>query len=249
MIKSQTDSPPLYKRIQEQLIEMIKVIGLQPGDKIPSERELSEQLDASRMTIRHAVNELVRIGILERRSTKGTFLRTTQIERQIGRSSRLGLSQLLRANDVIPSSKLLHFDIMPCPQNIAMKLNLSQGDEIVVIERLRKADGYPFCIEKSHIPYAYVKGMNQEQFSSTASLYEILRKDHHIEIAGAEQNLSISYVTDEEANILEIEPGSAIIIIQTIAFDSNRRPIEYLKGINHPEKVVFKTMGVLEYQI
>jgi len=249
MSKNQTSNAFYYKQLQNLILEMIEENELPPGEKIPSERELSEMLGFSRMTVRHGVDELVQLGILERNSTVGTFVRSTKIKRQIGRSSKMGLSQLLKESGVEPGSRLISFEKTRSHHSIAIKLNIRAGEKIVVITRLRLADGLPFCIEKTHIPQSYVPGLSQTDFIENISLYELLKNRYQINIIGAEQRLSLLNITDEEAEYLDILPGRPCILLQTIAFDANNRPIEFVKGINHPDRVVFKTFGGLKYDV
>lgn len=91
---------------------MIEGLVYSPGERIPSERELAEQLGVSRMTVRRAIENLIQRGLLERRSTSGTFVRQPQVYRRVGEDVAMGLTQMLREEGAVAGSKLLGFEVM-----------------------------------------------------------------------------------------------------------------------------------------
>ena len=234
---------PLHLQVQVTLKEMIEDVEYGPGDRIPSERQLSEQIGVSRMTVRRAVENLVRLGMLERRSTSGTYVRQPQVVRQVGSGSTMGLSQLLRQEGVDPGSRLLSFETMRAPRKIADHLDLRVGQFVVVTRRLRLVNGQPFCIETSYLPSALVPGLAAADLIDSSSLYELLRARYDIVIAKSEQALSISRATEDEAELLEIEVDSPVLFLRGVVTDADGLRVEYLKSVNHPDRVAFRTTG------
>jgi GntR family transcriptional regulator len=237
---------PLYMQVEASLKEMIEGLVYSPGDQIPSERELSEALGVSRMTVRRAIENLTRRGLLERRSTQGTYVKQPQVLRRVGKEFAQGLTQMLRMTGATPGSRLLLFEINPAPVKIAEKLQLRVGEMVAVLRRLRLANDTPFCIETSYLPQKLVPGLCANDFAlENTSLYGILRERYNIEVCKNDETLKISYATAEEAELLNLRTNGAVILLRSIISDENDRPIEYLKSVNHPDRVVFHSTTVI----
>jgi len=237
---------PLYLQVEATLKEMIEDTVFTVGEQIPSERELSEQLGVSRMTVRRAIENLIDHGLLERRSTNGTYVRQPQVQRGMGKEKTMGLTQLLHQEGVEAGSQLRHFEIARAPLKVAEKLDIRLGTQVVILRRLRLANGEPFCVETSYIPSEFVPGLSAEDFSdSKASLYDIMQDRYGIRLDKNDETLKISFATLEEANCLEIEEGDPVILLRSVVIDDRGRCVEYLKSVNHPSRVVFHSTAKL----
>ncbi len=243
--ESPINTQPLYQQVEATLKEMIEGVVYSPGEQIPSERELSEQLGVSRMTIRRAIENLIRRGLLERRSTNGTYVRQPQVLRRVGKDFTLGLTQLLQEEGVAPGSRLISFQVMRAPLKIAEKLSLRLGAQVIVLRRLRTGNGTPFCIETSYLPADLLPGLTAEDFANNNSLYHILRQRYDVTMVKNDETLKLSYATPEEAELLEMKPGAPVLLLRSIVFDQDDRRMEYLVSVNHPERVVFHSMSSL----
>ena len=235
---------PLYLQVEATLKEMIEGRDFSPGEQIPSERELSEQFGVRRMTVRRAVESLNSKGLLERRSTSGTFVRPPQVQRKLGKDIAVGLTQMLQEEGAVAGSVLLEFGYERAPLKIAEKLNLRIGAEVVVIKRLRTVNGQPFCVETSYIPSEIVPGLsNQDIENNNASLYTIMQERYGVRFALNNETLKISFATKDEADLLELKYGGPIMLMRTVISDVNGQPVEYLISVNHPNRVVFRSVS------
>ncbi|MDF1514251.1 MAG: GntR family transcriptional regulator [Anaerolineae bacterium] len=234
---------PLYLQVETTLKEMIEGTTYSFGDRIASERELSEMLGVSRMTVRRAIENLVTRGLLERRSTSGTYVKEPQVMRRVGKEFAQGLTQMLRTTGAQPGSRLLLFEIKPASLKISERLNIRLGESVVLLRRLRLANDVPFCIETSYIPYKLVPGLSAEDFAlENTSLYSILRNRYKIEVSKNDETIKMSYATPEEAENLGINLNSPVILLRAVVSDDYNLPIEYLVSVNHPDRVVFHSM-------
>lgn len=237
-------SQPLYKQVEETLKEMIEGVEFAPGDQIPSERELSDMLGVSRMTARKAVENLIQSGLLERRSTLGTYVRQPRVVRQLGFGPQ-GLTQQLSQDGQQVQAKLLEFEVVRAPRRVADYLEIRLGELTYRIKRLRLVNNIPFCIETSYLPAAYFKDLSQDDLIHNSSLYGLLRQRYQVEMAQAAGTVSISRCTSDEAKCLELNEGDPVMFSRFVAHDSTGRPVEYVKSINHPDRVAFKTFREL----
>jgi len=236
---------PLYLQVEATIKEMIEGVVYSPGEQIPSERELSEQLGVSRMTVRRAIENLIRHGLLERRSTNGTYVRQPQVLRRVGKDFALGLTQLLIMEGVTPGSRLLSFQVIRAPLKIAEKLQLRLGEPVIVLRRVRLANDIPFCIETSYLPADMLPGLSAEDFANNASLYDILQRRYGVSLVKNDETLKLSFATPEEAELLDLKVGAPVLLLRCVVMDENDRRIEYLVSVNHPDRVVFHSMTSL----
>ena len=234
---------PLYRQIEIAIREMVDGSDYSAGDRIPSERSLAEQFGVSRMTVRKAVDNLVRHGVLERDSTSGTRVKGPSISRFIGENTSASLSKMLQASGTIAGSKLLFFEEQLATKKMAERLNLSVGNPLYVIKRLRTANGQPFCIETSYISKALIPGLIAADLTENTSFYTLLKERYNLTFKTGEQRIRISRATREEAGSLNLEEGAPILLQQAIVRDEAGQPIEYVKSVNHPDLVVFRTLG------
>lgn len=237
---------PLYLQVQQTLRQMIDDGEFETGEQIPSERELSEMLGVSRMTVRRAVENLVHVGLLERQSTSGTFVRQPSVVRHVGSNYSISITQLLAEDGSQAGSQLLNFEFLRAPRKVAEYLQLQIGDPVVKIQRLRLVNNVPFCIETSHIPAGIVPDLDSFDLQGDVSLYTILRQRYDIDLVRSSGTVKISRCLQDEADLLQLDEGDPVMFMTAVVYDINDNRIEYLKSINHPERVTFRTFRHLE---
>lgn len=156
---------PLTKQLVDQLETFIKE-KLQPNDKLPSERDLSELYQVSRNTVRAALNELFLRGFIYRSTGKGTFVAERFDERTDVSGSYSFTKQMLAMNRK-PMTRIQRLEKIAAPAKIAKRMRIEPGTPVYVLDRLRIADTLPMMIERSYLPANTVPGLNQEALSKT----------------------------------------------------------------------------------
>src|SRR5436305_12949488 len=121
---------------RQQVLELIEQLGV--GTAIPSERQLSVDLGASRLTVRAALDDLAREGYLVRRRGSGTYVQQPKISQELTMTS---FSEDMRRRGMSPSSQTLALKVQLAGARLGRFLNVSPGEEIMVVRRLRLADG------------------------------------------------------------------------------------------------------------
>jgi GntR family transcriptional regulator len=237
---------PLYLQVQQTLKEMIEDVEFGPGEQIPSERELSDMLGVSRMTVRRAVENLIQMGLLERRSTSGTYVRQPQVIRHVGSGYSIGLTQLLTEEGAKAGAELLEFEHARAARKVAGYLQLRVGELVVKIRRLRLVNGLPFCIETSYIPAALVPGLEPSDLVGDVSFYTLLKNRYGFDMIKSEGTVNISRCLQEEAALLDLAVGDPVLFMRAVVCDANDRRVEYLKSVNHPDRVAFRTYRYLD---
>jgi len=239
---------PVYLWFEKYIKKLIADDYFQPGEKILSEREFSQLTGISRLTIRRAIEALIKQEILERRSSSGTFVVKKPFFGRAfgpGAPAEVGFSQKIREMGRLPGSKLLKFSVHEGDEKICEKLNLNPGDPVLEIQRLRTISDIPVCIETNYIPAQKVPDLYYEELlQSNASLYELLEKKYGIRMGSTGYEiLQISYATQSEAKALHIQTMDPVLLFRCIILDQSGCPFEYLVSVNHPDYIVFESSG------
>ncbi len=213
-------SIPKYSQLREIVIELIGS-ELAYDQAIPSERELVDRYGLSRMTVRQAINSLVSEGRLYRVPGKGTFVARPKIEMPLRLAS---FTEDMRARGLEAGAVDLERRIVPASAQLARSLELSPGDPVHLIARLRTADSVPMAVERSHIP-AYVAPRLDQIPLAGRSLYEVLDKQFGVVLEHGEQTIEAGIVDPSDATLLELRPGSAVLRLQRRSF-AGGRPVE-----------------------
>ncbi len=140
---------PLYLQLASKLVEAIKDGQWKPGEALPAERQLCEQLQVSRVTLRQAVDALVEQGLVSRRQGAGTFI-TSHIQHQL--SGLASFSETLRMKGLEPGTRWLERRVRPAHGEEILRLGLSPDTVVASLTRLRSADGRVMAYEKAVLP-------------------------------------------------------------------------------------------------
>ena len=180
------------------------VSGLAPGAPAPSERELVHRFGVARMTVRQAMDALVVEGLLERIPGRGTFVAQP-------RRTSSGLSsftQEMKRRGLTPESQTLLARREQAGPGVARALSISEGDAVIHWRRLRRAESRPMCIEDAYLNEVLIPGFLQG--GMPVSLYEEFDRRGLLP-TWAEDSITSDVASDEEAKLLEVEPGTAVL--------------------------------------
>jgi GntR family transcriptional regulator len=209
---------------RQQVLELIQRLGV--GTAIPSERQLSADLGVSRLTVRAALDELAREGYLVRRRGSGTYVQQPKISQQLTMTS---FSEDMRRRGMVASSKTLSLSRHLAGARLGRFLNVSPGEEIVVVKRLRLADGVSMAIETLHVPASVVPGVQPRDLEG--SFYDLLRTRYRIEIASATQTIEPTVTNEEESAALGVPLHSPAFLFERTSRDANDRTLEFVHSI------------------
>ncbi|OLP58021.1 GntR family transcriptional regulator [Xaviernesmea oryzae] len=227
------DPRPLHKQVYEALLAAINNGRLPLRGKLPSERELVDLYAVSRITIRHAIRELMQQGVVHSQPGKGLYVtqRGGSFELQVLKS----FTSIALANGRTPGQHLLDARLVPAPPEISRPLFLGPGAEVVLLSRLRLLDAVPVVIQTDWIPAVRVPGLlNLDWQTGNRSLYEELRERYHIVPRRGQTTLSARLATDSEAATLQLSPPAAVLTVDQIAFDDRNRPVNMTALVHHP---------------
>jgi GntR family transcriptional regulator len=188
---------------------------LQPGEPVPSERELCDRFDVSRMTVRQAVDALVVEGLLQRVQGSGTFVARPKVDLQVRLTS---FSEEMRRRGMTPSVRNLRAEEIPASSGIARALEMSVGDPVVHLHQLRLADDEPMAVEHTWLPAVLVPGLLDE--GPLPSLYVELERRGVLPTWG-EDTVDAGDADPEEARLLGIPAGRSVLRIARRTFSAD----------------------------
>ncbi|MDI7274884.1 MAG: GntR family transcriptional regulator [Anaerolineae bacterium] len=225
---------PLYYQLMQELRHRIEGGQWAPGDRIPSERELSETYGISRMTVRQALAELVDTGLLRRDQGRGTFVAEPRMRRQITRL--MSFTEDMRARGRRASARVLRLELVPARPSVADALEIEVGEQVVLIERLRLADGEPVALESSHLHFPGCEGVVHEDLSG--SLYRLLHERFGLTPSRAREELEAGACEAHQAQLLGIRRGEPVLALRRRTLDQDGRPIEYVESVYRADRYI-----------
>lgn len=227
---------PKYKKI---FYDIYKNLRSRSHLNIPlTEESLCEKYKVSRGTIRKSLEELAKLGFIERKRKKGTFIKRQNFFKNLNVFK--GFSELIREYGLIPSSVVLEQEVVPPNDIIRERLRIKKNELCIKIKRLRKANGEPLIIETSYLPHKMFPGLEKVDFS-TASLYETLESKYNLQISHCNFNVSTRLATLSEKELLRIKEKRAVAVceVEHVVFSLDNTPIEYTISIYNPQKFRF----------
>lgn len=223
-----TSSVPLYIQIQDKLYEQIRSGQLLPGTRVPSELELVNAYNVSRMTARKALDGLVVKGHLFRRRGKGTFVADDVMSYVL--STILSFSGTLRAHGYEVITRVLRQEIIPGSPTVTEKLELKPGSPVVLVRRLRYVDGRPAAIHTSFMDHRVYAPILQMDLSSE-SLLACIERVSGTRIAYTKDSVRAAVVSSEDTDLLEIPKTSPILEVEGLAFNENGQPTRLTRAV------------------
>lgn len=221
-------SKPLYEQIKEYILRQIQSGVYVQGQRIPSERSLSETLQVNRLTVKKAIDELVLAGHLSVQIGKGTYVNQRKFDLQL--ETLTSFTEEMTRRGQRTSSKVISAGMQPVSTLDARVLCISPGEPVVSLVRLRLADDIPMAIERTQLVAAYCPGILDHHDFSRDSLYDALMRDYGVQLTRAEQSIEARRATAEETRLLEIAPEDPILEMTRLTFSATGQRIEYAKS-------------------
>ncbi len=211
---------PLYRqladRIQNDIVNTTNDLSL----PIPSEQELMKMYSVSRVTVRKAVEELVKEGILSKIHGKGTFITKSHSFYPLGHGEGFTRSCIIRG--VTPSTFLLKCDVVAASEEDRAFFNIDEDEPVFMIQRLRCGDDEPCILETLYFPrsYEFLRNDNLEE-----SLYGLLKEKYHIFPQKGHKWIEIHHASAEEAQIMNSQANTAMILMHESITDQKGMPL------------------------
>jgi GntR family transcriptional regulator len=216
---------PAHAQIERSLVAAIR--GLDPGTRLPPERELARQLRVARMTVRHALDTLERRGLVARRVGRGggTFVADPKLELE----GLAALSRQLRERGLAAGARMLSArELAAGPPELG-------GGPAHEIVRVRLVDGEPLALERMWFPVDLFPALLEHPLEG--SLYELMRDQYDDGPASVTERVEPSLADTNEAAALETAPGAAVLRVERTGRSASGRTIEYSRDVFRGDRV------------
>jgi GntR family transcriptional regulator len=195
-----------------------------PGDRLPTERELAAHYGCSLITVRHALGELVREGRIERTRGRGTHVLRPRIERDFAEA--LSFTAEMQRRGLDPETRLIVARPESAGERVAEALGLEPGSPTLYLERLRLAGGEPILLEQVHLPAERFPGLLASDLEHE-SLYDLLERRYDTRIVRAREALEPVLLKAREAALLDQARRTPALLIEGLASTADDRPVEF----------------------
>ena len=231
------NNQPLYYQLVELLKNQIET-HLLANDKLPSERELEKKYGVSRTTVRLALQELENEGYIYRRHGKGTFV--SDLTKQTANLAGVySFTEEMKKIGKRPQTRVLSFEQEEADKRLARALQLSLGESVFKVSRLRLADNEPLMVETSYLPVKSFISLTQEQLEHKP-LYDIFSEDFEQKIRLADEEFYASIATEEDAEVLEIHLGAPVLHLVRTTYNMKNEVIEYTISVAKADQFHYK---------
>jgi GntR family transcriptional regulator len=211
-----------YRRVQQALAEEIARGRSGPGSLLPPERALAEHFGVSRVTLRRALAELERAGVVTRAGSRWAVAGSPIGEPP---NALMSFSEMAATRGLAATATVLGVGVRPATLDEADTLGLAPGAALFELERLRAMDGVPILIDRSSLPAALVPGLEEVDFT-TSSLYDVVEARFGIRPTRARFTVEAVAADERRAALLDLEPGRPLLRCRQLTEDQAGRPVE-----------------------
>jgi GntR family transcriptional regulator len=212
---------PIFKRVKKDIIEKVSTKEYKLGDKIPSERELVALYKVSRMTIRHAIDELVSEGYLLREVGRGTYVKANELKQKNVKS----FTETLKEQGYMPSTQIVEFSTVHHLHEICKEMDTKIEDKYYKIKRLRLGNELPLALETVYMPVSKCKGLEQHEVKE--SLYTILEDFYGYEIGKLSYDIDACIANKMMQKYFLVNKPIALLKVKGISYTAEGEKLFY----------------------
>ncbi|MBM7657000.1 UTRA domain-containing protein [Sporolactobacillus spathodeae] len=213
---------PLYIQVKRRIIEDIHNDTYTEGSRLPSETELCEKYEVSRITIRRSLQDMVDSGYLVRKQGKGTFVKRGKIKRSL--ISPDGYTEYMRETGQRPERKIVEKVIKPCSPFIAKRLAIPLGSEVLELCRILYIKGVPLGFELNSYPIIRFNGL-EAYIDDHVSTHEVLQKEYGVTLKSNYKVLNVLLANEKIANYLHCNVSDPVYQLDKTAFNQYKAAV------------------------
>ena len=225
----------LYHQLKEILAQKIISNEWSVGDRLPTEFELCEQYGVSRITVRQALTELERDGLISRKQGVGTFVSIPKIEQSL--TSFYSMSEEFRKRGLKPRTEVVEFRIESAERTVRKALAIEEGQTVYHIKRLRFADDLLMAIEYTYLPEVLFPNLTKAELDSNA-LYDVMRNRFGVVTSSARESFGAIAISKDDAKYFGLAEGYPALDLERFAY-SGSDCVEYTRGVMRGDKFRF----------
>lgn len=227
---------PIYVKIEKHLKELIDSGKIKPGELLPSENQLSEEFNVTRMTVRSAFNNLVKEGYITRKRGIGSIVLGNRISDNIGTVEGYTKEMSNKGYDI--TTKLVGLTIVEADHFISEKLDLELDENVWEIKRVRYAEGEPVSYMITYMPVKMFPNLKRDNCNS---LYEYLTHCGYT-ISTAQRVVEAIIANEDIMELLELDYEAPLLHIEQVGILENGEPFEYSHTYHYGYKLTLSAV-------
>ncbi|WP_018350535.1 GntR family transcriptional regulator [Longispora albida] len=226
---------PKYFAVKSRLQAVLAELG--EGAPLPAERELAAEYGVSRATLRQAISELVLEGRLSAQQGRGTFVAAPKLIQPL---DLVSYTEAIRAMGRTPGRRIVTAERLPAPADLAARLGIEPGAEVIHLERLLLADGEPLGLESTYLPAARFPTI-LDVLEPGGSLYRCMTEKLGVVFGEADEQIETALASPREAQLLGTNPALPMLLMLRSTRDSAGVPIERVRSLYRGDRIGFMT--------
>lgn len=230
-------STPRHELISNRLREAILEKEYRPGEKLPSESELTDRFDVSRITVRHALDTLMKEGLIYKKQGLGTFVSKKEVTKPLIHLHDF-MEEIAKAG-YEGTSKVLSFKKTKAEDEITELLDLESESPVVLMDRVRLGDGQPLAFDKTWFPLEYGKLLITKDLEHK-TIYKILEDEFDIPIVNGRYQIKAANADSYIADHLNITPHTALLLVDRISYTRGQKKVYYQQRYIRPDKMAYQ---------
>jgi len=226
---------PLYYQLKEILRSWITSGKFDSDGCFPSERELQERYGISRMTVRRTLAELVNEGFLIREQGRGSFVVKTRMQDQLRHLT--SFTEDTQQRGLSTAAKILDFHVV-IDNEVAAEMGIPADEELVQLQRIRLVNGEPLALQTSFVRHSLCPGLVERGLIS-GSLYKMMEEGYALRLGRARQAFEAKPADEYEAELLGIDVGQPVLVLERLTYLHDGTPIEYVRSTYRGDRYRF----------
>ncbi|MBL8165189.1 MAG: GntR family transcriptional regulator [Anaerolineae bacterium] len=230
---------PLYLQLKSHLQTQIEEGVYGKDGRLPSERELAQQYNISRMTARQAIQALMQDGFIDTRVGKGTYVREQRIDQDLRHLT--SFTEDMQRRGRTADSRVIRVEKIRADADIAAHLKVLTDTQVGMLSRLRLADGEPLAWEICHLNLRLCPDILDRYDFSSESLYRVLREVYGQRLVSAQQVITARMPSREERDLLHITEGIPVLALHRVTHNDALQPVEYVQSVYRGDRYQLQT--------
>ncbi|NBC00414.1 MAG: UTRA domain-containing protein [Bacteroidetes bacterium] len=231
-----TPGAPRHEQISDWLRARIEQGQYEPNDKLPSENDLCEQFDVSRITVRRALQTLETEGHLYRRQGLGSFVQDARLHQ--GLAYLTDFVQDMEQRGIAPSCTVVHRAPEPASPDVAAFLGVEPETTVVRIDRVRQANADPVAFDQTWLPPTYAELLADSPLTEQ-TIFQVLEHAYAIPVVKGECRIGATQADEDVAAHLHLAPGAALLLMERVSFAEDQSCIFYQTRYYRADRMSF----------
>ncbi len=215
---------PLYTQIKEILRNRILDGTYKAHEQMPSESELTRSFEVSRITVRQALGDLQKEGLIFKIHGKGTYVSQPKAFQNLGKLQ--GFGEAMASMGYETFSQVISFKIVPADKAVALKLGLGENEMVSEIRRVRYLNRAPISLDVTYLPKSIGERLIKEDLAHR-DIFLILENDYGYSLGQAELQIEAMLADESLGRLIHLQEGSPVLRIERLTFTTDNQPLDF----------------------